>query len=155
MCVLLTSVQSVRCLLRSKHHFAVYRGALTRSPLQGVHCTLKQSNPESTMLSDSRGSAHTQIRGGVFTESTGFSYTCAEVVCLVHQPWSAARQTRLLDVAGLLIFLIPTDSQNISSKFGTVHGHESQAKNPSKVSQFFLQNVHRKIQSRSRGCKAC
>lgn len=65
------------------------------------------------MLSDSRGSAHTQIRGWVFTEFTGFSDTCTEVVCLVHQPWSAARQTRLLDVAGLLIFhlFIPTDSQ--------------------------------------------
>lgn len=160
MCVLLTSVQRVRCLLRSKHHFAVYRGALTRSPLQGVHCTLKQSNPESTMLSDSRGSAHTQIRGWVFTEFTGlsgFSDTCTEVVCLVHQPWSAARQTRLLDVAGLLIFhlFIPTDSQKHFLKIWHCSWTWEPSKKPIKGFTVFLQNVHRKIQSRSRGCKAC
>ena len=35
------------------------------------------------------------------------------------------------------IFSFPLIPRNISSNFGTVHGRESQAKNPSKVSQFF------------------
>lgn len=104
------------------------------------------------MLSDSRGSPHAQIRGWVFTEFTAF---------LIHAPrWCALyinldrRQDRqgcwMLLVFWSFIFSFPLIPRNISSKFGTVHGHESQAKTHPRFHSFFTQCAQKNPVSKQR-----